>query len=815
MLTRLLKLLEAHLWFSRRLKRSGRLKTHRFATPAHVACMMPVMRCLDQGAGTGLFLRMIGETTMIRILFVATMFLLLAANARSVTRPVVGLPSSIHLYAGNDSGEVLAGYRSVFIKLSTDTIYTAIALPSSFYKEFVDVEIGCIAISPNGRYVFVGCQGANGLYRYDTEDNSWMTTLPNGASRSVSAIHYTSNGLLVVGCGGYASDLSSAAVGLFESADNGDSWEYVEFDFEAKSSIAGILAITSTNKNELVVGTKLGSSEMSSGVFIRKNDAIWKQVTSISTGAIVAGENAIFLLGQSTHNVIMATQRPDESFNTTNVNNTYGATDISVLADGKVLLVKHDSREYTDSVFYIHDSTCSYSGVAFGPLKYERRTIKPSHQKMNSILVLGGGNNAVISLINKEAEMVVANTELPTITDLLSTKNFVVVHVYRHGWYKIDRSGLCNRVGEYQDAPFNSRSSTSSIDNETALCLSGRKLIRISATHVDTIYSFVGDFIPNYVCEIDANTMVASNIGTVLVVYINDNRVETLGMGDWPTIEFNGETTPLQVGRVFYIKGQVYAWAEGSNTPTSSYESGGLFRYSNAAWLRADSHIHGELTNISSAVSDDSCIMLAVNQNLNGAASTAPIVSALEPDSPMKLVGSQRSLTNRIRAITFTRNYCIWSNSIGEVWITNRADNTQRSSSEYGVVSHVGRLGDTILLATDRLGVLMIEHDDFPTSVTSSIGFETSSPLTLYPNPVLASREVSFTLMGNCSSSHSQLEISCLQGRALCAVNDLSTTLDLCSLQLPRSSGMEVSGTYIVTLYGRECRHTGLLMIVR
>ena len=777
--------------------------------------MMPVMRCLDQGAGTGLFLRMIGETTMIRILFVATMFLLLAANARSVTRPVVGLPSSIHLYAGNDSGEVLAGYRSVFIKLSTDTIYTAIALPSSFYKEFVDVEIGCIAISPNGRYVFVGCQGANGLYRYDTEDNSWMTTLPNGASRSVSAIHYTSNGLLVVGCGGYASDLSSAAVGLFESADNGDSWEYVEFDCEGKTKIAGILAITSTNKSELLVGTKLGSNETSSGVFIRKNDVIWKQITSISTSAIVASENAIFLLGQLTYNVIMATQLPDESFYTTNVNNTYGAADISVLADGKVLLVKHDAREYTDSVFYIHDSTCSFSGVAYGRLKYERRIIKPSRQKMNSILVLGGGNNAVTSLLNKEVETVVTNPELPTVTDLLSTANFVVVHVYRHGWYRIDRLGLCTRVDGYQDVALNSRSSTSSIDNETALCVSGRKLLRISAMYVDTIYTFVGDFTPNYVCEIDTSTIVAANTRTVLVININDNNVETLGMGGWPTVEISGETTPLQVGRVFYVEGQMYAWAEGSNTPISSYENGGLFRHSNGAWLRADSHIHGELTNIWATVSDGSSIVLAVSKNLNGAARTAPIVSALEPNSPMKLIGSPQSLTNPIRAITFTRNHWIWSNNIGEVWSTNRADNTQRSSAEFGVVSHVGRFGDTILLATDRLGVVTIEQDDFPTSVTSSIWFETSSPLTLFPNPVLASRDVSFTPMSSCSSDHLQLEISNLQGRVLCTVEDLTTKLDPCSMLFPRCSGIEVSGTYIVSLYGRECRHTGLLMIVR
>lgn len=170
---------------------------------------------------------------------------------------LASIPSSVGLYATAGETSVMAGLRSIFVKQGGD-VFEAIPLPLSWDKEFTNTKIGCIELSKDGRYLFVGCDGANGLYRCELSTREWTPVLPAGADKSVSAIRLNSSGSIYIGTGGYAYSQNVVSGGLYVTSDNGNTWHEEEMWVENNKVSPKVVSIASARTALFRVSTRCG-----------------------------------------------------------------------------------------------------------------------------------------------------------------------------------------------------------------------------------------------------------------------------------------------------------------------------------------------------------------------------------------------------------------------------------------------------------------------------------------------------------------------------------------------------------------------------
>lgn len=732
------------------------------------------------------------------------------AIARETT---VDLPSSIRFYSSNGGTSVAAGFRSIFAAWNSTTTFERIPLPNALTDNSSSPAIGGVIVSSNGEYIFLCTNGVDGLYRFSKSSRSWNVVRPLLASHAISAMTLANNGDLVIGTGGYFGNSSGDASGIFLSTDSGDSWTQVEFNSPTTGTIPGVVSVSVDSRGTLFFVGRKTSSSSPAGVYMKPAESGWQNVYSgVASDIKCGGSNAYFLQDRTVWQVNTVDRL---NVKTKPIGGSGDCFAIDKWNGDTVLVHRRASGTYIDQFSLLVDSlllkTRTSSIVNVGT---EVPTVRSSPNSTISVAVLGGGTAYFQNFVNDSTATLSFNENIPECDKNLWSRSFSFVHVRKHGWYKVDANGRASKLTLQREINLDKvNSNVQNIGAQTIVSYSGRVVVELDSTKMDTLFTAEpGTSIIN-LAKSDATRLFICTSRAVLSCDFVSKRVDTLQASGWPTYNDGVQDLPLDYGGVYLIAGRVYAWAMGADYPVDCYEKGGLFVYDNSTWQRSDSGINGRKTSLVSANVFAENALFASGEYRNGSlASPLRVVgmSVAQPD--IVQLSSDESVLPRLSSAIVWRNGWLWSTSQSVLWHTGN-DLKMTSTSEYGQISSMSWLDDKLMLVSADRGVFLIDTNVIITSVDEpTVARTCASSITLSPNPAQRHQVISLRIQG-CGAIHDRFQLVAIDGRELNEWSHIVQSNIDAEIVISLDSIEVALGLNHLTVAGKSCRHSTLLIV--
>ncbi len=726
---------------------------------------------------------------------------------------LASIPSSVGLYATAGETSVMAGLRSIFVKQGGD-VFEAIPLPLSWDKEFTNTKIGCIELSKDGRYLFVGCDGANGLYRCELSTREWTPVLPAGADKSVSAIRLNSSGSIYIGTGGYAYSQNVVSGGLYVTSDNGNTWHEEEMWVENNKVSPKVVSIASAKDGTLFVSAR-GAVNGQFGVFQQTDSGEWKSVASIVSSAMECTDSLLYMVDPNSR-IVWALRTHEDNAKPAVIANSYGVRSIGSWDADTVFFFKRDDAADSDTVLLYEQSYGLVQAIPIERTTNELPTVYRSSSVSRSLVRLGGGANIEFDF-HGSADTMICSPNLPIVSSMIGSRAFIHAKVLRHGWFTIDTLGMVERTAPSLTRVLDWCKQSDQQSDENALCLVGKTVFRIHQHEVDSVVQLADTMKVVTVCDGTNDQIFVATNTNIQQYNAKDGTGTYLPMTGWPMVTSGDAEVSLPITNLFFNHGRIHAWASGSYTPVDTYSQGGLYAFIGDHWERADGAVFQQSTTLAASSANSAGVAIFAVQSLPGASTANPIVAGKASAESFTLIGDDIEVLPYLRTLLVTPSLYFWNTTYNSSWFVRRETMERTSTTEYGAVTHSGLLGNRILLATEKKGLLFIEDSVTTSEATSIQASNTSRKLLAFPNPVVPEQSVIVVRdFSRCPHSH-RLTAMDLLGTSTtfngidCIIGDSPEFVDY-KIQMNDMS----AGVYTIYMHGVDapCTHDAATVIL-
>lgn len=721
----------------------------------------------------------------------------------------VDLPSSFRLYSTGGGTRVFAGLRSIHASWQPEEQFKSIPLPISLQVTFGDVKIGAIAVSPDGNSIVIGVNGAGGLYRYTKTTSSWDIILPLDASRAVSAITFSPSGDLYIGCGGYFESTLNEARGIFKSMDNGNSWSRLDFNGPGPNVVPGIIDISMSDDGTIAVAAKEVPGSSQSGVYVKIASSKWRLLARVLASRVLVGTSSIYFLTLGIVEVFNKDKFQDSLSRPTPIPNSYGCINIDLLNGDSILVQTRTAKEFDNIIQILKDTVIDPWPVTL-PIgdSYEPSVVKCSTKGSMDLIVFGGGANFIIKNGSSERKDLRVDRELPFVTSQIWCRKFSLLYVYRHGWFKIDTFGNVDLLSlEKQKTIVKVNQDVYSIHDDYILSNIGSIIIKITDRDIDTLFTTEPSAYIVQSCSIGDSEYLVATLSNIKRYDNSGQALDTLTLIGWPKYDYNSDSVSLNIGGVFRRNNIIYAWADGNNSPRDYFTKGGLFKYENGEWIRADGNLFGRNSALRGAQSDGNRCLFKGYEVIGGGQSPPPVIGgSMNPLENIVKLNDDLSTIPDIISIALYNDRWLWCTSFGVLWNVDTAL-YRSSSTTYGRIYQMSWLGQKLLIATETMGVKLIDLSDLATHVESDDQLPALDALYVIPNPSAAGSEVSL-LIKECDNLHAYVSTYDVLGNIV-SREQLNFSGNVTKYVISKNRGM-----YLVTVSGHgKCFHSVIVIV--
>ncbi len=705
------------------------------------------------------------------------------------TQQSIALPTSYKFIAKNNASVCLATDVTICIGSTLLEELSNIPLPQLNFGSS-QWSITGIALSKNGRYVYVAAYGTDGLYRYDKIEKVWRTITPPDAGSDVSALHVDENNVLTIGTGGYPASHESDARGLFQSLSNGEGWTKYQFKDSSARSTPGVTEIQLCDDARLAISCVQKSGTAESGIYIEGQNGVWKRLSS-RTGQILASGNYLY------------SSNPTGSLSIIDLNNESAPPK---QADAPATILAKWKGD-TIAAFYdgLDDGRPARLNLLIGKsvvrvLPLPNTPDTPEKLKFGAILtednatqflLLGGGKNRLLGNSAELISEVVNSRPLPSAVGIFETPNWSVAKIDGHGWFRIiDVSNWVQDSSMFRFLPFSSLDLRA--ENDGLLVTKQRSVVYVGALTTSEILSLEGDTTLLSAVRIDDDALLCSTHEFGLLSFDLDTKQWSQFPSDGlPVVtESGGSKRPAKARAVFLVDKEIYAWYDFGEV--ASIEDAGLYRFS-SSWSRINSidlPAGCELQKIRTS-SNRAILTLARYENSRLAGSYVLRLQVMEPKQIV--VSDSLSTIPDVTDALGNVDQSMWITSYGDVW-TAKQGSLNRTKVLEGLNSVIGLLNDKGLVGTRDRGLIVL---DAPSSVRENSLVNNRDPISVWPLPVQSGSILNISVEGevNCINN---IDIYNLIGERLKAPSfTLNKDESTCTVSI-RTNGLV--GSYFIVM---------------
>ncbi|HLP29269.1 MAG TPA: T9SS type A sorting domain-containing protein [Candidatus Didemnitutus sp.] len=622
---------------------------------------------------------------------------------------VVDLPSSFILFQSNEKLACVATSTTICYGPTAETITECSIVPAGIDFVSGSWSIRKMAIDPQGRYVYVCVRGADGLFRFDIENEVWRVINPPTAGTDPTALFVDSAGAVVVGTGGGAGSYAVNARGMFRTTDFGETWFEINIRDPTLNMKPGVSAIQSTDSGKLVVGFRQYYTTRSSGVYVEQDSGRWvKAGVSGEPDQLVVSGGVIYSVGFGFAMFVDLNKTPWEQ-------RTLSSTqhDITIQPWNKdtVAVCIDNPKDIMGPRVFMKVGGLSVDTVQLVARPITNNSIHFATDVRpigsSQFIALGCGRNSIVDSHGADVGTIAPGIRLAEAPQIFQTHSWTSARVAEHGWYSIeaDRSAhfdtLFSRdIIGYTPVVFNA-------DGVGYLACRQNLIISVRKRKMDTLVRVNSDTIFRSACRTSDGSIIVPTRRQRLLSYSpltkSWSSFSTEGL---PDKVIGGPLTDSHIRYVFVIGEDIYAWVDNPQPTTDTL--GGLYVF-RSVWSRVDIPQLPDNSGLQSVASDNDGVVLTISGEITSAnAESMAIHVRSEHGQPAVSILSAEN-EPRVRLSICSEKTIAWINLVGDVLSSSDPNATPvlvRSSSNHTI----GRVGNRLLVATRDSGLLLYDN---------------------------------------------------------------------------------------------------------